>query len=65
MAIALAAGAASVFFETALVVVVKDLFPGPGLILANSALEVASQARLVAGCCSSPPTRWAWSSRAR
>ena len=38
MAIALAAGAASVFFETALVVAVKDLFPGPGLIRANSAL---------------------------
>src|SRR5215475_1129392 len=49
MAIALAAGAASVFFETALVVVVKDLWPGPGLIRANSALELASQAGLVAG----------------
>jgi len=49
MAIALAAGAASVFFETALVVMVKDLFPGPGLIRANSALELASQAGLVAG----------------
>jgi hypothetical protein len=49
MTIALAAGAASVFFETALVIVVKDLFPGPGLIRANSALELASQAALVAG----------------
>lgn len=49
MVIALAAGAASVFFETALVVVVKDLFPWPGLIRANSALELASQAGLVAG----------------
>ncbi len=49
MTIALAAGAASVFFETALVVVVKDLFPGPRLIRANSALELASQAALVAG----------------
>jgi MFS family permease len=49
MGIALAAGAASVFFETALVVVVKDLFPGPGLLRANSALELASQAALVAG----------------
>jgi hypothetical protein len=38
-----------VFFETALVVVVKDLFPGPRLIRANSALELASQAALVAG----------------
>ena len=49
MAIALAAGAASVFFETALVVVVKDLFPGRALIRANSALELARQAALVAG----------------
>jgi hypothetical protein len=49
MAIALAAGAASVFFETALVIVVKDLFPGPRLIRANSMLELASQAALVAG----------------
>ena len=49
MAIALAAGAASVFFETALVVVVKDLFPGPRLIRANSLLELASQAALIAG----------------
>jgi len=49
MTIALAAGAASVFFETALVVVVKDLFPGPRLIRANSVLELASQAALVAG----------------
>jgi hypothetical protein len=49
MTIALTAGAASVFFETALVVVVKDLFPGPGLIRANSVLELASQAALLAG----------------
>jgi hypothetical protein len=49
MTIALAAGAASVFFETALVIVVKDLFPGPRLIRANSVLELASQAALVAG----------------
>ena len=49
MAIALASGAASVFFETALVVVVKDVFPGPALIRANSVLELASQAGLVAG----------------
>ena len=49
MAIALAAGAASVFFETALVIVVKDLFPGPRLIRANSVLELASQAALIAG----------------
>jgi Major Facilitator Superfamily len=49
MTIALAAGAASVFFETSLVIVVKDLFPGPRLIRANSVLELASQAALVAG----------------
>jgi hypothetical protein len=49
MTIALAAGAASVFFETALVVVVKDLFPGARLIRANSLLELASQAALIAG----------------
>jgi len=49
MVIALAVGAASVFFETALVVVVKDVFPGPGLIRANSVIEVASQAGLLIG----------------
>jgi Major Facilitator Superfamily len=49
MTIALLAGAASVFFETALVIVVKDMFPGPGLIRANSVLELARQAALVAG----------------
>jgi hypothetical protein len=49
MSSALAAGAASVFFETALVIVVRDLFPGPGLIRANATLELASQAALVAG----------------
>jgi Major Facilitator Superfamily len=49
MTIALAGGAASVFFGTALVVVVKDLFPGARLIRANSVLELASQAALIAG----------------
>jgi predicted MFS family arabinose efflux permease len=49
LAIAFAAGACSVFFETALVVVVKDLFPAAGLIRANSVLELASQLSLVAG----------------
>jgi MFS family permease len=47
--IALAAGASTVFFETALVVVVKDLFSGPGLLRANSWLEFANQAALMAG----------------
>jgi predicted MFS family arabinose efflux permease len=47
--IAFAAGACSVFFETALVVVVKDFFPAARLIQANSVLELASQLSLVAG----------------
>lgn len=47
--IALAAGASSVFFETALVIVVKDLFSGPGLLRANSWLEFANQGALMAG----------------
>jgi predicted MFS family arabinose efflux permease len=47
--LALSAGACAVFFESALVVVVKDLFPGPGLMGANSALELASQISLIAG----------------
>jgi Major Facilitator Superfamily len=49
LVIALAAGACSVFFETALVVVVRDLFAGPGLIRANSVIEVASQVSLIIG----------------
>jgi hypothetical protein len=49
LAVALAAGACSVFFESALTVVVKDLFAGPGLMTANSAIELASQLSLIAG----------------
>ena len=49
LAIAFAAGASSVFSQTALAVVVRDLFPAAGLIRANSALELASQLSLVAG----------------
>jgi hypothetical protein len=49
LAIAFAAGACSVFSQTALAVVVRDLFPAAGLIRANSALELASQLSLVAG----------------
>ena len=49
LAVALAAGACSVFFESALTVVVKDLFAGPGLMSANSAIELASQLSLIAG----------------
>ena len=46
--LALSAGACAVFFESALVVVVKDLFAA-GLMGANSALELASQISLIAG----------------
>jgi Major Facilitator Superfamily len=49
LVIAFAAGACSVFFQTALVVVVKELFPAAGLIRANSVLELANQLSLVAG----------------
>jgi len=49
LAIAFAAGACSVFSQTALAVVVRDLFPAAGLIRANSVLELASQLSLVAG----------------
>jgi predicted MFS family arabinose efflux permease len=47
--LALSAGACAVFFESALVVVVKDLFAGPRLLGANSVLELASQISLIAG----------------
>ena len=49
LAIAFAAGSCSVFFQTALVVVVKELFPAAGLIRANSVLELANQLALLAG----------------
>jgi MFS family permease len=49
LAIAFASGACSVFSQTALAVVVKDLFPAAGLIRANSVRELASQLSLVAG----------------
>ena len=47
--IAFAAGACAVFFQTALVVVVKDQFAPARLIRANSVLELANQLSLVAG----------------
>jgi MFS family permease len=43
------AGAAAVFFDTALAVTVQDVFTGPRLIRANSLLETATQASLVLG----------------
>ena len=49
LALAMSAGACAVFFESALVVVVKDLFAGSGLMGANSALELAGQISLIAG----------------
>jgi Major Facilitator Superfamily len=49
LVIAFAAGACSVFSQTALVVVVKELFPAAGLIRANSVLELANQLSLLAG----------------
>ena len=49
LTLALCAGACAVFFESALVVVVKDLFAVSGLMGANSALELASQISLIAG----------------
>jgi Major Facilitator Superfamily len=49
LAVALAAGACSVFFESALTIVVKDLFAVSGLMAANSAIELASQLSLIAG----------------
>jgi hypothetical protein len=49
LAIAFAAGACAVFFQTALVVVVKDQFAAGGLIRANSVLELANQLSLVVG----------------
>jgi len=49
LTLALSAGACSVFFESALTVVVKDLFAASGLLAANSAIELASQFSLIAG----------------
>src|SRR5262249_51701937 len=49
LAIAFAARACWVSWQTAVAVVVKVLFPAAGLIRANSVLELASQVSLVAG----------------
>ena len=49
LSLAFAAGAVTVFSETALVLVVRDVFPGPRLIPANSLLESAAQLGLVLG----------------
>jgi len=49
LAVGIVAGACSVFFDTALVVAVKDLFSDSGLIRANSFIELANQVSLVLG----------------
>lgn len=49
LAVGIVSGACTVFFQNALVVVVKDLFSDSGLIRANSAIELANQLSLVLG----------------
>jgi len=47
--LAFAAGVATVFADTALVIGVRDVFGGPGLIVANSWLESANQSGQIIG----------------
>ena len=49
LSLAFAAGVVTVFSDTALVLVVRDVFAGPRLIPANSLLESAAQLGLVLG----------------
>jgi predicted MFS family arabinose efflux permease len=49
LALAFVAGAATVFFDTALAITVRDLFTGRGLVQANSWLESANQTGLIVG----------------
>ena len=49
LVLAMAAGGAGVFFESALTVAVRDVFAGPDLIRANSFLEMAGQTSVVIG----------------
>jgi MFS family permease len=49
LALAFAAGAVTVFSDTALTIVVRDVFTGPRLVSANSWLESANQAGLIIG----------------
>lgn len=49
LALAFLAGAATVFFDAALAVAVKDLFRDEGLLRANSVLETAAQSAQVVG----------------
>lgn len=57
LALAFAAGAVTVFADTAMAIAVRDVFAGPGLVPANSWLESASQAGLIAGP-SARPACW-------
>ena len=47
--LAFAAGLATVFADTALAIAVRDVFGGPGLIVANSWLESANQSGQIIG----------------
>jgi len=49
LGLAFLAGGAGVFFESALMVAVKDVFAGGALVRVNAALEVAAQVARVAG----------------
>lgn len=49
LALAFLAGAATVFFDSALAVAVKDMFRNEGLLRANSGLETAAQTSRVVG----------------
>lgn len=49
LSLAFAAGAVTVFSDTALAIAVRDVFAGPGLVPANSWLESATQAGQIAG----------------
>lgn len=49
LALAFAAGGAAVYFDTALAIVVRDLFGGRQLVAANAWLETANQVGLVVG----------------
>jgi predicted MFS family arabinose efflux permease len=49
LSLAFAAGAVTVFSDTALAIAVRDVFAGRGLVSANSWLESASQAGQIAG----------------
>lgn len=49
LVLAFAAGGATVFFETTLIIAVRDIFAGPRLVPANSWLESANQGGQVIG----------------